>query len=195
MEVNRKLNAFGAIIGAVGVFGIIISLMILMNSIQYLRGVTDMGTVTLNATSAYQFGETYNVVYSSDDNNYMLDIPVSEDVFDDFSVEDTEPIERKVYEDIDGVYHYYEDLDSKPMTVLEEIGMPFKFPILILVVAVAMAVGGFLWCFHGTPTKGRDLGELIQEKRRNEEANEDVPEEAPAKEAAVEDGDSESDTP
>ncbi|MCD7837218.1 MAG: hypothetical protein LUG83_11385 [Lachnospiraceae bacterium] len=172
MEVNRKLNAFGAILGAVGIFGVIVSLMILMNSIQYLRGITDMGMVTMSASTAYQFGETYSILFQSEDGSLVQEIPITQEEFDAFDPESMESIERRVYEDIDGVYHYYEDLDAKPMAVLEEIGMPFKLPILILIVTAVLAIGGFLWCFHGTPTKGRDLGEILQAKREAEEAAE-----------------------
>lgn len=172
MEVNRKLNAFGAILGAVGIFGIIVSLMILMNSIQYLRGITDMGQVTLSQATAYQIDGNCSILYQSEDGSLVVEIPITQDEFSAFSPENVEPIERRVYVDANGVYYYYEDLDAKKMAVLEEIKMPFKLPILILIVAVVLSVGGFLWCFHGTPTKGKDLGEIIQAKKEAEEAAE-----------------------
>ncbi len=172
MEVNRKLNAFGAVLGAVGIFGIIVSLMILMNSIQYLKGITDMGQVTLSEATAYQIDGECSLLYQSEDGSMVVEIPMTQDEFSTFSPDSIEPIERRVYADGNGVYYYYEDLDAKPMAVLEEIKMPFKLPILILIVAAVLTVGGFLWCFHGTPTKGKDLGEIIQAKKEAEEAAE-----------------------
>jgi hypothetical protein len=129
MEVNRKLNAFGAIIGAVGIFGFIISAILLMNSIQYLRGITDDGCVTIPAQTAFQFADTYYYLYRSEDANYLVEVPVTQEEYDGFVLEDTDPIERRVYEDANGTYYYFEDLDAKPMAVLEEVGMPFKLPI------------------------------------------------------------------
>lgn len=170
MEVNRKLNAFGAILGAVGIFGIIISLMILMNSIQYLRGITDEGQVTFTDATVYNIDGDSSILYQSEDGKMVVEIPMTEEEFEAFSGEDIEPISRRVYMDANGVYYYYEDLDAKPMAVLEEINMPFKLPILILIVAAILAVGGFFWCFHGKPTKGKDLGEIIQAKKEEEEA-------------------------
>lgn len=177
MEVNRKLNAIGAIIGAIGVFGAIFSLLILMNSIQFMKGLVDQGQVTIPASAGYQIkdqdGNTnYIIVYANDDGTIALEVPVTKEDIDNFSTETTPPIVRKVFMDNYGNFYLYEDLYATTDTVLKEVNMPMTLPIVGLVVSLIIAIAGFVWAFKGKPSQGKDLGEVIQAKREAEEAEE-----------------------
>lgn len=169
MEMNRKLNAFGAIIGAIGAFGVVISLIILVNSVHYLNGITDFGVDTFVASSAYQYEESYQAVYIGENTGNIIEELITRQEFDDFEAEKEEPLERRVYQDIDGIYYYFEDLTAGKSAVMDEVNLSVKQPVLFLIITVVVTVGGFLWCFYGKPTKGKDLGELLQEKKLEEE--------------------------
>ena len=173
MEVNRKLNAIGAIIGAIGVFGAIFSLLILMNSIQFMKGLVDQGQVTIPASAGFQIeDQDGNVVYANDDGTIALEVPVTKEDIDNFSTETTPPIVRKVFMDNYGNFYLYEDLNATTDTVLKEVNMPMTLPIVGLVVSLIIAIAGFVWAFKGKPSQGKDLGEVIQAKREAEEAEE-----------------------
>ncbi|MBQ8983137.1 MAG: hypothetical protein IJ079_06065 [Lachnospiraceae bacterium] len=177
MEVNRKLNAIGAIIGAIGVFGAIFSLLILMNSIQFMKGLVDQGQVTIPASAGFQIEDQdgnvqYHIVYANDDGTIALEVPVTKEDIDNFSTETTPPIVRKVFMDNYGNFYLYEDLNATTDTVLKEVNMPMTLPIVGLVVSLIIAIAGFVWAFKGKPSQGKDLGEVIQAKREAEEAEE-----------------------
>lgn len=173
MEMNRKLNAIGAVIGAVGAFGVVISLIILINNVHYLNGITDLGVDTFVAKSAYQYNEDYQVLYSGEKTGSVLEIGITSQEFEDFNIEETESFERRVYQDIDGIYYCFDDLDAKPMAVMDMVNLSIKLPVLLLIVTIVVAVGGFLWCFQGTPTKGKDLGEILQAKKLEDDEDDD----------------------
>ncbi|MBR1567425.1 MAG: hypothetical protein IJ648_00555 [Lachnospiraceae bacterium] len=177
MEVNRKLNALGAIIGAVGVFGIIFCLLILMNSVQFMKGIVDQGQVTIPASSGLRLEDqdgnmTYRIVYATDDGNVVVELPATEKDLEDFSPETAEPIVRKVFVDGYGNYYSYDDLNATAKTVVQDVNMPMTLPIVGACLSLVIAIAGFVWAFKGKPSKGKDLGEIIQAKREAEEAEE-----------------------
>lgn len=177
MEVNRKLNAFGAIIGAIGIFGVIIGVLVLMNSLQFRKGLADQGQVAIPPSRGFQITKEdgnieYHIIYLSNEGNITVDQPVSEEEFESFSVDTTEPVMRHVFVDSYGNYYSYEDLNATKETVLKEVNMPFTVPILVIAGSVIVIIAGFVWAFKGKPSKGKDLGEIIQAKREAEEAEE-----------------------
>lgn len=198
MEVNRKVNALGTIIGAVGVFGVIFCLLILMNSISFTKGVVDQGQVTIPAVAAGEIedqngNKEYHIIYATEDGSIMQEIPVSKEEFDSFSPDTTAPIIRKAFVDGYGNYYCYEDMNTTKDAVLQEVNMPMTLPIIGIVASVVITIVGFVVAFKGKPTNGKDLGEIIQAKREAEEAEEAAEKAAEEAEKAVTSEDTEAD--
>lgn len=190
MEVNRKVNVVGTIIGAIGVFGIIFSLLILMNSISFMKGIADQGQVSIPAAAGFEITDQdgniiYHIVYATDDGNITVELPATKEDIDDFSPETTAPIVRRVFTDSYGNYYCYEDLNATENAVLQEVNMPMTLPIIGLVASVIITILGFAVAFKGKPTEGKDLGEIIQAKREAEEAEEAAEKAAEEAEKAV----------
>lgn len=173
MEMDRKLNAVGAAIGALGAFGVVIAVIILINNMHYLNGITDLGVDTFSARSAYQYEDEYQAVYTGEKTGSVLELSLTSQEFDEFNAEEADTFERRVYQDIDGIYYCFDDLDAKKIAVMDLVNLSIKLPILLLIITVAVAVGGFLWCFQGTPTKGKDLGEILQAKKLEDDEEDD----------------------
>lgn len=165
MEINRKVNLVGTLFAALGIFAIIFSVMILLNTLQFMRGTEDKGVMVFYARNCYQYDIIYNALFMTADDEYFVEVPITKEEFDTFDRDSYDGIQRRVYVDFDGKKHYFEDLDAKPMDVVEEVDLPFKLPLIVLIVGVAMAAGGGLWAMNGKPTNGLEIKNIGKGKK------------------------------